>query len=109
MVTPAITHAASGLTTPLRILTAICLLFPLGLLMGMAFPLGMRLAAGRATALTPWLWGVNGATSVSAAVLAVAIALTWSISTAFWAGVLAYVVALAAFRASGRVGVPSPS
>ena len=42
--------------------------------MGMAFPLGLRLAAGHAAALTPWLWGVNGATSVLAAVLAVAIA-----------------------------------
>src|SRR3990172_6397951 len=36
------------------------MLFPLGLCMGMAFPLGMRLASGRAPALTPWLWGVNG-------------------------------------------------
>ena len=107
--TPALTQAVSGATTPLRILTAICLLFPAGLLMGMAFPLGLRLAAGHAAALTPWLWGVNGATSVLAAVLAVAIALTWSISTAFWAGVAAYGVALLAFRAGGDASAPSAS
>ncbi len=100
LLTPIWTQAASGATTPVRILVAVCLLFPAGLLMGMAFPLGMRLAAGRATALTPWLWGVNGATSVMAAVLSVAIALSWSISAAFWTGVAAYVVALWSFRAS---------
>jgi hypothetical protein len=100
LLTPLWTHAASGATTPVRILVAVCLLFPAGLLMGMAFPLGMRLAAGRATALTPWLWGVNGATSVLAAVLSVAIALSWSISAAFWTGVAAYVVALWSFRES---------
>jgi hypothetical protein len=105
--TPALTHAVSGATTPVRILTAICLLFPAGVLMGMAFPLGLRLAVGHAATLTPWLWGVNGATSVLAAVLAVAIALTWSISTAFWAGVTAYVVALLAFRAGSNAIAPS--
>ena len=72
-----------------------------GLFMGMAFPLGMSAAAGRER-LTPWLWGVNGAMSVCASVLGVGIALTWSISTAFWVGCLAYVVALAAFARTTR-------
>ena len=76
-------------------------LFPAGLLMGMAFPLGMKLAPA-ARELTPWLWGLNGAASVLASVLGVCIALTWSISTAFWAGWLCYVVALAAFVGAAR-------
>ena len=42
--------------------------------MGMAFPLGMRLAAERWERSTPWLWGINGATSVCSAVNAVAFA-----------------------------------
>ena len=68
------------MTTPVRIGTAVLLLFPVGLLMGMAFPLGMKLAAARAQELTPWLWGLNGAASVLASVLSVCIALTWSIT-----------------------------
>jgi hypothetical protein len=108
VLTPAITGAATGATTPARIAIAVALLSPPGLFMGMAFPLGMRLAGGRAAALTPWLWGVNGATSVLAAVLSVAIALSWSISTSFWTGVAAYVMAWLAFRGSaGRPGVPA--
>ena len=59
-------------------------------------------------ALAPWLWGVNGATSVCASVLAVAIALSSSISGAFWAGWVAYAVALAGFvLAARRVALPA--
>jgi hypothetical protein len=78
------------------------MLFPAGLFMGMAFPLGMKLAARRARDLTPWLWGLNGAASVLASVLSVCIALTWSISTAFWTGWVCYVTALAMFVKGAR-------
>jgi hypothetical protein len=68
----------------------------MGVFMGMAFPLGMRAAAWRPE-LTPWLWGLNGATSVLASVLAVVIAIASGISTSYWSGVAAYVGALLAF------------
>jgi membrane protein implicated in regulation of membrane protease activity len=66
----------------------------------------MKLAASRADALTPWLWGVNGALSVVASVLAVAIALTWSISAAFWVGFAAYVAAFVTYRSASRAPQP---
>jgi hypothetical protein len=89
----------------LRILVAIAILFPLGLFMGMAFPLGMKMASIRSASLTPWLWGINGATSVCASVLAVAIALGFGISASFWTGVSCYIVAFVAFLwASGQEG-----
>jgi nicotinamide mononucleotide (NMN) deamidase PncC len=47
--------------------------------------------------LTPWLWGVNGATSVCASVLAAAIALFAGISAAFWTGFACYLVAAGVF------------
>ena len=64
--------------------------------MGMAFPLGMRMALGRAPLLAPWFWGVNGAASVCASVLAVVIAIGAGISAAFWTGTACYAVALGA-------------
>jgi hypothetical protein len=91
--TPMVIRAFAASTTPVRIAVAIALLFPIGLLMGTAFPLGMRAATGRAPALTSWLWGVNGATSVCASVVAVAIALHWGIAASFWTGVICYVMA----------------
>ena len=94
--TSPVTRAFAAATTPTRIAVAITLLFPIGLLMGMAFPLGMRAATSRAPALAPWLWGINGATSVCASVVAVAIALHWGIAASFWTGVACYVAATVA-------------
>src|SRR5262249_24567910 len=83
--TPSVLRYTAAGSTAIRIGAALAVLFPAGLLMGMAFPLGITLASDRAPGLTPWLWGLNGAGSVLASVLAVCIALTWSISAAFWA------------------------
>ena len=102
LITPAVARWSEPMTTAVRILAAVLLLFPAGMFMGMAFPLGMKIAAARARELTPWLWGLNGAASVLASVLSVCIALTWSISTAFWAGWLCYVVALLTFTSAAR-------
>lgn len=98
LATPFIAHAIEPLATAWRILAAVAVLFPIGFMMGMAFPLGMKVAASRSQALTPWFWGLNGAGSVLATVLSVCIALTWSISTAFWCGWICYLAALLAFR-----------
>ena len=104
LVTPAVAQAIEPLPTASRVLASIALLFPIGFMMGMAFPIGMTAAASRAEALTPWLWGLNGAASVLASVLSVCIALTWSISTAFWSGWACYGVALAALAWMARRG-----
>jgi hypothetical protein len=96
LATPALARRIEGASTAVRIVVSALVLAAPGVLMGMAFPLGMRLSNDRA-ALTPWLWGVNGATSVCASVLAVAIALSTTISMAFWAGWLCYAAALGAF------------
>jgi hypothetical protein len=100
--TPYAIHAFRGSTTALRIAVATGILLPIGLFMGMAFPLGMRIASIKSESLTPWLWGANGATSVCASVLAVVIALNWGISTSFWTGFSCYVVAFLAFLWSSR-------
>jgi hypothetical protein len=88
--------------TPERIAVGVGILFPLGLMMGMAFPLGMKAASGNEHRLTPWLWGINGANSVCASVLAVVISLYAGISAAFWTGVVCYAVAGSAFLWSSR-------
>ena len=89
-------NALAGAETPVRIGAAVLLLAPMGLFMGIAFPVGMRLASQQALYLTPWLWGINGATSVCGSVLSACIALAFSISTAYWSGVACYVLALSA-------------
>jgi hypothetical protein len=97
VLTPAIVRASEPASTVVRIALAIVVLFPAGVVMGMAFPIGMKVAAERAHGLTPWLWGLNGAASVLASVLSVCIALTWSISAAFWTGWACYAAAAVSF------------
>ncbi|MEO8481222.1 MAG: hypothetical protein ABI634_03380 [Acidobacteriota bacterium] len=99
---PAMASYLAGVTTPMRIAASVLLLFPSGLLMGMAFPIGMKAADERAPDLTAWFWGINGACSVCATVLAIAIALTTTISAAFWAGAICYAAALSAFAWTTR-------
>jgi hypothetical protein len=100
LLTPYAIRGFAESTTPVRIMVAIAILLPLGLFMGMAFPLGMRLASARALALTPWLWGINGATSVCASVLAIVIALRWGIAASFWTGFACYGLSVLAFARS---------
>ena len=89
--------AFQGSETPLRIAIAGVLMAVMGTFMGMAFPLGMRLALASRRELGPWLWGVNGAMSVLASVLAVVIAMAFGISVSFWTGVASYLLGLGAF------------
>lgn len=95
-------HACAGQATPIRIAAAMALLCPSGILMGMAFPLGMRQAQVQARELTPWLFGVNGAVSVCAAVLAAVVSLVYGISATFWLGVLAYAGATLIYHHTAR-------
>jgi len=81
----------------IRIIVSIIIIFPIGFFMGMAFPIGMRIASQKVSRTTPLLWGVNGATSVFASVLAYAIALNAGISVVFWIGVVCYTGALLSF------------
>jgi hypothetical protein len=93
--TPTILHATDGQTTPVRIAIAAAVLAPMAFMMGMPFATGMEAAAERPGTPTAFLWGINGAASVCASVLAVVIALFFGISAAFWAGFLAYGAAAA--------------
>ena len=79
------------------------LLVPLGLLMGTAFPLGHApCPSAHRRPLTPWLWGINGATSVCASVFAVALSITGGISATLWVEFACYLVAMAAFLVAKR-------
>ena len=100
--TPPLMRGVEAASTSVRIAIAVLTLLPMGAFMGMAFPLGMKLAARSAANLTPWLWGVNGAMSVSASVLAISVALATSISTAYWVGVVAYVGAILSWWSATR-------
>jgi hypothetical protein len=102
LVTPPVVELMHTAATPWRVLTALALLTPAGFLMGMAFPLAMTVASRTQPGLTPWYWGINGAASVCASVITVAIASSLGIAAAWWTGVACYVVAAIAITSAAR-------
>jgi predicted membrane-bound spermidine synthase len=74
---------------------SIAILAPIGLLMGMPLPTGMRLLKAHRPEYIPWMWAVNGAFSVLGAVLAVILGIMYGSSIAMILGVSIYLVALA--------------
>jgi hypothetical protein len=104
-ITPTAVRHYESAATQVRIAVAVSILVPIGFFMGMAFPIGMQRALRDVPSIAPWLWGVNGAASVTASVLVVVISLAAGISAAFWTGTVCYVLALAGLGAQGR---PAP-
>jgi hypothetical protein len=84
----------------LRIALAVGFLLPLGVLLGIPLPGGMRLLATRRPEIIPWGWGLNGAFSVVGATLAVFIAMNWGFSTALVAAALVYATAAGTLQVS---------
>ena len=97
LLTPYAIAVFGSATTPLRITVATGILFPLGFFMGMAFPLGLKLATPSLDGLMPAFWGINGAASICSSILAIAIAMNAGISAAFWTGFWCYAVAVSAY------------
>ena len=85
--------AAIAWPLTLRIATAVVILVPLGLLLGIALPGGLRMLANRRPELASWGWGMNGAFSVIGATVAVFIAMNWGFSTTFLAAAVVYAAA----------------
>lgn len=83
-----------GVPLLLRVVATVILLAPLGLLLGMAYPLGVGVLRRYDEGLIPWAWALNGAFSVVASVGAVFVGSRIGFSAAFLTGVAAYGIAL---------------
>jgi predicted membrane-bound spermidine synthase len=94
--------ALQGYTRAVKVVLSIVALLPLGFVMGMPFPLGVRAAneaQGQGDVL-PWLWSANAGGSVFGSVLAMVLAITWGLA---WAGTFGAVCYLAASLAAWKL------
>lgn len=83
---------AAGLATGLRAALALLLIAPLGVCMGLPFPLGMR-GISNTPHWIPWAWGINGCTSVVAAATATLTAMHLGQNAVLSIAVLCYLLA----------------
>jgi uncharacterized protein YceK len=81
-----------------RIVLSVLLLMPVGVLLGMPFPLGIRrLGLGRA-GLIPWAWAANGGASVLGSSVALLIALHLGFTAVLMVGASCYFTAWMLFH-----------
>ena len=102
---PWVFEAAQGWPTAARLAVALALLGPIGFLLGMPFPLGLKALGARAPALVPWAWGINACASVVSASLATFIALHIGFTPVLGCALVLYVLA-AAFPPQAAADAP---
>jgi len=79
-----------------RILVALLLIAPLGVLLGLPFPAGLRIVANEAPVLVPWTWGVNGFFTVIGTTAALILGMACGFTAVLMMAGLCYVIAFAA-------------
>ncbi len=85
-----LTDATVGAGLPGRTLVVAAFVVPLALLMGMCFPIGLRLTGSVSDSITAWMWGVNGAAGVLASVMAVMVSMWLGIDVSLWVAAALY-------------------
>ena len=92
-----------GLPLALRICLAVLLLAPLGLLLGVPFAHGLRVASAHHPALTSWAWAINGSMSVVGSILTVVLSMNFGFTVVMCSAALVYVVAFWALLGRPRL------
>ena len=89
---PAFFHQTLALSLGVKLALGCLALAPIGFLMGIPFPTGVRLLTGldQSEVLIPWAWGINGAASVVSSILAALLALSWGFNLVMYLGTACY-------------------
>ena len=106
---PIIFQHTTGQDRLVRIVISVTAIMPLGFLLGFAFPTGIRLVEAVDPQLTPWFWGINGATGVLASVLGVMFSMALGIHVTMLLSALCYFLLIPAAFALLRMRQRSAS
>ena len=87
---PVLFDAFLGISGMARGVITVVLIIPLGMLMGMAFPLGIRLLEQDGKTMIPWVWGINGACSVMGSIIAWGLSLNFGYTMTLWMATAVY-------------------
>ena len=100
---PAVLGHFVGLAFPSKLVLSGVLLVPLGFVMGMPFPTGLRaVSQGNAVGPVEWAWAMNAAASVLGSVLAIVSAMEFGLTATLACGAAAYVLAMLLKPAAGN-------
>jgi hypothetical protein len=94
---PSVIMFALSASLPVRGMVAVGLVAPLGILMGAPFPAGIRRVSEHGAQAVPWMWAVNGGSTVLGSVLAIILAIWYSFTTVLVVAALGYLIAMIVF------------
>ncbi|MBN2381859.1 hypothetical protein JXQ70_03165 [bacterium] len=101
--TPAIFNFFLGYNMAVRIVISILLIFPLGLVMGMPFPIGITIVDRISKPLIPWVWAINGYATVIGSVLCTILALNFGFRAVVVIACTIYLVGFTALFSLNRL------
>jgi len=90
---PLLLASAVGLSFAIKLLLSALVLVPLGFLMGMPFPTGLKLLKQSGNATVEWAWAMNAAASVLGSVAAMVIAIHFGLTITLACAAMAYLMA----------------
>lgn len=93
-----------GFSLEIRIAAVALMIAPIGLLLGMPFPTGMRIVEQGNPALLPWCWAINGFLSVFSSVFCIVLSMMLGFSVVLLAAGLIYLLGFLALRPRLPVG-----
>ena len=96
LVMPRVFSATLGLALSWRVAIAMALIAPLAILLGMPFPIGLRIVAEESPTLVPWAWGVNGFCTVIGSVGAMILGMAFGFNVVLAVAGSCYIAALVA-------------
>jgi hypothetical protein len=102
LIMPFVFHLFLGSSKVVRFCISAILIAPLGLFLGMPFPLGIRILGMRAPEIIPWGWALNAYATVIGSILAVMFAILLGFRMNFAIAFLAYAIGFVFFRISIR-------
>lgn len=89
---------------PVRIALSVAAIAPLGVVLGMFFPIGLRALSERLSYAVPLAWAANGSCSVLGTVLAVILATVFGFRVTMFFAVMLYLLAAVSFECTHRGG-----
>jgi SAM-dependent methyltransferase len=98
--TPYVFNVALGWSLLARVVVSVLLLCPLGILLGMPFPSGLRIIGEEVPSLVPWAWGVNGFFTVIGTVGALILGMAFGFKAVLVVAAACYLIALGAVALS---------
>jgi hypothetical protein len=94
--------AAMGWSMPAKAALVTLLVLPVGLCLGMFFPMGLRLVSAAEARLVPWAIGLNAVASVLGSILALILGILTGFRETLLLGLVVYALALLALRSLRR-------